>query len=138
MSLDTGPAEDAIKARVLTVTPRVFVSEVPADQPTPEMPYVILYFGGPIRSARDHHITSVRNDTLIGYCTAQVISRTDISARDVNNRVRDALVGYRPPDSGEMIPGGGLAYSNGSNDVKPTKYYRESGYTYATNLSWND
>lgn len=138
MTLDTGPFEDAIKARVQSVTPRVFVSEVPPDEPTPAMPYVILYFGGPIRSGRDHHITSVRNDTQIGYCTAQVISKTDTSARDVNNLVRNALVGYRPPDCGEMIPGGGLAYSNGSNDVRPTKYYRESGYTFATNLGWND
>lgn len=138
MTLNTAPFEDAIKARVETVTPRVFVSEVPADLPTPQMPYVILYFGGPIHSARDHHITSVRNDLQTGYCTSQVISRTDQSARDVNNLVRNALIGYRPPDCGEMIPSGGLTYSNGSNDVKPTKYYRESGYTYATNLGWND
>lgn len=136
--LDTGPLEDDIEAVVKTVCTRTWVSEIPSDVATPQMPYVILYFGGPIRSASDHHITSVRNDTMIGYCTVQVVSSTDKSARDVNNRIRNALVGYRPTDAGEMASEGGLAYSRGNNDVKPTKYYRETGYSYRTNLSWNN
>jgi hypothetical protein len=138
VTLDTGPLEDDIEALVKTVIPRVWVSEIPADVVTPGYPYVILYFGGPIRSAADHHITSVRNDTMIGYCTVQVVSETDKSARDVNNRIRNALVGHRPPDAGEMASEGGLAYSRGNNDVKPTKYYRETGYSYRTNLGWNN
>lgn len=137
MSLDTGPLEDDIKALVQTVTPRVFISEVPGDVPTPTMPYVVLYFGGPIRAATDHHITSTRNDTTIGYCTARVVSSTDTSARDVNNRIRNALVGHRPPDAGEMVLEGGLSRSNGTGAVPPTKYYRETGYSYRCNLSWS-
>lgn len=135
--LDTGPLEDDIQAVVTTVCPRVWVSEIPSDVATPKYPYVILYFGGPIRSASDHHITSSRNDTTIGYCTVQVVSTTDKSARDVNNLVRNALVGHRPPDAGEMVSEGGLAYSRGNNDVTPTKYYRETGYSYRTNLQWS-
>jgi hypothetical protein len=135
--LDTGPLEDDIEAVVRTVCSRVWVSEIPDDVPTPQTPYIIIYFGGPIRSAADHHITSTRNDTMIGYCTVQVVSKTDKSARDVNNLVRNALVGHRPPDAGEMVSEGGLAYSRGNNDVTPTKYYRETGYSYRTNLQWS-
>lgn len=138
MSLDTAPLENDIKARVQTVTPRVYISEVPSDTPTPDMPYVVIYFGGPIRGARDHHITSSRNDTMIGYCTVRVTSSTDTSARDVNNAIRNALAGHIPPDCGEMIVEGGLTYSNGTSTVKPSSYFRETGYTYRTNLSWND
>lgn len=136
MSLHTAPAENDIKATIEVVTPRVFVSEVPGDLPTPAYPYVVIYFGGPIRSGGDHHITSTRNDTTIGYCTVQVVSETDTSARDVNDRIRNALVGHRPPDCGEMILETGAARSNGTNEVKPTKYYRETGYSYRSNLQF--
>lgn len=136
MSLETAPLEDDIKATVQAVTPRVFVSEIPDDLATPAFPYVVIYFGGPVRSARDHHISSTRNDTTIGYCTVQVVSETDTSARDVNDRIRNALVGHRPPDCGEMVLEGGIARSNGNNEVKPTRYYRETGYSYRSNLQF--
>lgn len=136
MTLNTAPAEDDIKATVQAVTPRVFITEVPSDVPTPAMPYVVIYFGGPIRAASDHHITSTRADTTIGYCTVQVVSETDTSARDVNNRILNALVGHRPPDCGEMVLETGAARSNGTNEVKPTRYYRETGYSYRSNLQF--
>lgn len=139
MTLATAALEDDIVATVKAATnPRVFVSEVPTDIPTPQYPYTVIYFGGPVRSARDHHITSTRNDTNIGYCTVEVVSTTDTSARDVNDRIRNALVGHRPPDSGEMVLEGGLAQSRGSDEVRPTLYYRTTGYSYRTNLGWND
>lgn len=137
MTLSTAPFETDIQNRVLTVNPRVFVSEIPDAIPTPAMPYVVIYFGDPIRASGDHHMVSTRNDTNIGYCTVRVTSSTDTSARDVNDLIRDALVGFRPTDCGEMSLGGRMAYSNGSNDVKPTKYYRETGYSYRTNLQWS-
>lgn len=129
--------EDEIKARVQSVTPRVWVTEVPDDIPTPAYPYVILYFGGPVRTGFDHHITSSRNDTMVAYCTAQVISATDASARDVAVRIRDALMGFIPTNCGEVTIEGGLAYSNASNNVPPTKFFREVGGTFRTNLQWN-
>jgi len=133
----TATYEDAITARVQSVAPRVWVNEVPDDVLTPAMPYVVLYFGGPIRAAFDHHIAGSRNDTLVAYCTAQVISETDTSARDVADRVRDALSGFIPPNCGELTIEGGLSYSNASNTVPPTKFYREVGATFRTNLQWN-
>lgn len=133
----TAPYEDAIKARVQSVIPRVYVSEVPDDEPTPAYPYVTLFFGGPIRQGFDHHISGTRNDTMVAYGTAQIQSLTDVSARDVADRVRDVLMGYVAPNCGEIIVEGGLSYSNGTNAVPPTKYYREVGFTFRTNLQWN-
>jgi hypothetical protein len=138
MSLSTSSVEDAIEERLKTINPRVYISEVPDDVSTPKSPYIVVYFGGPIRAAGDHHITSSRNDTNIFYCTVQVIGRTDKAARDVNNLIRDSLTGFRPPDCGEMVLEGGLSYSSGNGDTKPTDYYRETGYSMRTNLSWND
>jgi hypothetical protein len=132
--MQTAPYENAIVARVQGVTPRVFVSEVPDSTPTPAFPYVTLFFGGPIRAGTDHHITSSRNDTMVAYGTAQVQSLTDASARDVADVVRNALSGFIPPNCGELIIEGGLSYSNGTNAVPPTKYYREVGFTFRTNL----
>jgi hypothetical protein len=138
MSLDTGPLEDDIEAVVRSVVPRVWISEVPDTVQTPAYPYAVIYFGGPFRAAGDHHMTSTRNDTNIAYCTVRVVSETDKSARDVNNRIRNALVGHIPPDSGEMGLEGGLTFNNGSGAVKPTKFFRETGYTFRTNLNWTE
>lgn len=138
MALETKPAEDAILARLKQIHPRWWAVEVPPGTPTPAVPYGIVYFGGPIRAAGDHHITSVKNDTQIGYCTVQTVSSTYESARAVNDRVRKELTGFIPPDCGEMIPEGSMTYARGTDDVAPTKYYRETGFTYRTNLSWNE
>jgi hypothetical protein len=33
---------------------------------------------------------------------------------------------------------GGLTFNNGSGAVKPTKFFRETGYTFRTNLNWTE
>lgn len=136
MSLNTGPTEDSIITQLKTVISRVYGTEVPSDIVV-VYPFIVVYFGTPIRSGLDHHITSVRNDTQIGYLTVQTISTTDISARDINNKVRDKLVGFIPTDGSEMVPEGGISYSKVNSLAQPTKYYRESAFSYRTNLSWN-
>ncbi len=141
MSLDTEPTEKDIKTRIETLfpgTPRVWVSAVPDNVPTPQTPYCVLYFGSPVRTGSDHHITSTRNDTLRGFVTVQWISRDDESCRAMANKTRNLLTGYRPVDSGEMILEGGGSYSSANGGVKPTLFYRETGYSYRTNLSWVD
>lgn len=136
MSLDTGPTEAAIEAEIKTTLghDRVYVTQVP-DGLTPKYPYVVLYYGEPIRSARDRHITTTRDDVLVGYVTVQVISTTDSSANAVKNRIKNALTGFRPIDSGEMVLEGGMAYSDADTRVSPTRYFRELGFTYRTNLT---
>jgi len=141
MSLDTEPTEKDIQNRIEALfpgTPRVWVSAVPDGVVTPKTPYCILYFGMPVRIGTDRHITSVRNDTMRGFVTVQWVSEDDDSARAMMNKTRAALIGYRPVDSGEMVAEGGTAYSSPSTTIKPTLYYRETGFTYLTNVTWVD
>jgi hypothetical protein len=135
MSLDTTQTETDIINRIKTVLPRVYITEVP-DGTDPGDPYVVVYFGEPSRIGTDHHLTSTRNDTLRGFLTIQVISRTDAAASAIKNRIKNALVGFRPADSGEIIAEGGLSYSEASTSGASTKYYRELGFSYMTNLTW--
>lgn len=135
--LDTTQTEVDIENRIKTVMPRVWVTEVPMGV-NPGDPYAVVYFGDPIRTATDHHITSTRNDTLRGYFTVQVIASTEAAARAVKNRIKNALVGYVPTDSGEIMSEGGMSYSAANTSGSSTKYYREMGFSYFTNLGFND
>lgn len=136
MSLDTTLAEADIVVRLKTITPRVYVTEVP-DNVTPVYPLIVIYFGDPVRIATDKGIVSTRNDTLRGFAVIQVQAPTDTVARDIKNKVRVSMPGYRPTDCGEMVLEGGYGYSKAATSVKPTIYYREVGMSWLTNLSYN-
>jgi len=136
MSLDTTQAEAAIVARLVTVLSRVYVTEVP-DSVTPVYPLVVIYFGDPVRIGTDRGIVSTRNDTQRGFAVIQVQAPTDAAARDIKNKIRVSMVGYRPTDCGEMVLEGGYGYSKAATTVKPTIYYREVGMSWLTNLSYN-
>lgn len=131
--IDTTRTEDSILDQIKTVLPRVYVSEVPSGV-DPGDPYIVVYFGDPIRIATDHHVENVRHDTMIGYFTVQVISRTDKAARDIKNRVKSALVGFIPYDSGPIVAEGGVSRSRSATVSVPQMYYRENGYSYLTNM----
>lgn len=136
MSLDTTATETDILNAIKTAVghDRVWPTEVPDGQDA-AFPYVIVYFGEPIRASGGRHITSTRDDLLIGYITVQVVSTTDASANAVKNRIKAALTGFRPVDSGEMVLEGGMGYSAAQTQVKPTRYFRELAFSYRTNLT---
>jgi len=136
MSLDTTQAEAAIVARLSAVLSRVYVTEVP-DSVAPVYPLVVIYFGDPVRTGTDRGIVSTRNDTQRGFAVIQVQAPTDAAARDIKNKIRVSMVGYRPTDCGEMVLEGGYGYSKAATTVKPTIYYREVGMSWLTNLSYN-
>lgn len=135
MALATRPTELDIINRIKTVLSRVYETEVPAGL-SPGDPYIVIYFGEPIRTGADRHITSVVNDTLRGYFTVQVVSKNADAAAAVKDRVRAALIGYRPVDSGEITPRGGMSYSQSDSDGSNVLYYRELGFDYLTNLTF--
>ena len=135
MALTTQPAEDAIVARLKTIVPRVYVTEVP-DGVSPVYPYIVVYFGEPTRMSKDRGIVSTRQDTLRGFATFQVVSPTDAASNAVKNAIRESLPGYRPPDCGEMMLEGGGGYSKAATGTAPTLYYREVAMSWLTNLSW--
>lgn len=134
MALSTAQTEDDILSVIRSETPRVFVTEVPPGE-SPAYPYAVVYFADPIRSARGRHITSTRDDLMVGYFTVQITSRDDASARTIKDRVKNALVGYRPFDSGEITSNGGLSYSRAATNTSPVLYYREMGFSYPTNTT---
>lgn len=141
MALDLRQGEDDIVARVEALfpnSPRVYVTQVPDNVGTPQYPYAIVRFGSPVRVARDHHITNTRNDVLRRIVTVEWTSIDDASARDWDSLTRVSLTGYSPTDSGALYLEGGGAYSTTADAVKPTLYYRSSGFTYLCNLSWNE
>lgn len=132
--IDTTSTEASIISQIKTVLSRVYISEVPPGV-DPGDPYIVVYFGDPIRIATDHHLENVRNDTMVGYFTVQVASRTDAAANVIKNKVKSALVGFIPTDSGPIVSEGGVSRSRAATESVPTMYYRESGYSYYTNMT---
>ena len=145
MALDPTPVFDDVLARVQSVigATKVYVAEVPEDKDIPvvnalPVPFVSIYFGGPVRSSRDRHITTSRNDTTVLFFTVQAYApRADI-ARTIKGRIIEGLTGYRPVDGGEMILAGGNTCTRASNEVRPTQFLEEVQFTCRSNLSWNE
>lgn len=143
MALSTAAFRADVLARIRTANPnaQVFESEVPedADIPYPNglfSPFYVVYFGGPIRAARDRGLVSTRNDTTIVYCTVEVYAPKASTAALLKDRLVDLITGFTPTDCGEMTLEGGLAYSRASNTVRPTQYIDSTSWTTRSNLSW--
>lgn len=138
MPLNPSAAEDSIVEELEDIIPRVYDTEVP-DGVSPVYPMIVCYFGDPIRTARGRNILSVKNDPQRAYVLVQVASETVQSTKDIYGAVREKLIGFCPDNSGEMVPEGlGVSYSRSNGNSKPTVYYREAGFSYITNLEWND
>lgn len=142
MTLKTTGFETSVISRITTQYPNlaVYDSEVPEDsdiQYTNGLfsPFVVVYFGGPIRAARDRGIVSTRNDSTILYCTLEVYAPRSDTARAVRDNLVDLLTGFIPPDCGEMSLEGGFSSSRASTTVRPTQYIRSLAFTTRGNLS---
>lgn len=134
--MNIAEVENAIVDRLRTkVVPRVYVSEVPT-QDEPPLPFIVIAFNFPIRTARDRHLTNVRNDTRIGIASLRVVSSDIDSANAIMDKVDDYLTGWEPPNSGQMIPEFNTRFSSAGTTTQPTRYYRTMGYTFRTNLNW--
>ena len=143
MALTDEPFRDDLEARIKTAYPNLatYLSEVPEDDALDWnnglfSPYVVLYFGGPIRAAGDHSLVSTRYDTTIVYCTMEIYAPLARTARTIKNNLVNLLVGYYPTDCGELTLEGGLAFTKASNIVRPTQYIESVGLSARSNLSW--
>ena len=144
MALTDEPFRADVEARINTAYPNIdtYVSEVPEDKDVVWnnglfSPYVVLYFGGPVRAAGDRSIVSTRYDTTIVYCTVEVYAPKAGTASIIKNNLIDLLTGFRPTDCGELATEGGFAFSKASNVVRPTQYIESVGFSARSNLSWN-
>lgn len=145
MALSSAPFKADVKAQLQAQFPamHLYVSEVPEDDQINWnnglfSPYIVLSFGGPIRSARDKGIVSTKYDTTILYCTVEVYAPRSDDAALIKDDVVKRLTGFRPTDCGEMVLEGGLAYSRASNDVRPTIYVESTAFTTRGNLTMED
>lgn len=142
MTLKTTGFETYVVDRIKAAYPNlpVYDSEVPEDSAIKYAnglfsPFVVVYFGGPIRAARDRGIVSTRNDSTILYCTVEAYAPTSDTARVVRDNMIDLLTGSFPPDCGELSLEGGFSYSRASATVRPTQYIRSLAFSTRGNLS---
>lgn len=143
MALEVSPAIDSVLDRVKSALPHnaVYESEVPQGVSPPNqggllLPYIVAYFGNPVRSARDHHIVGSRNDTNIMWVSFDVIAPTAKAAREVRDKLISALVDFKPEDAGPMLLEGQSKFSDGNNNAPPTAFYAHAWFTFRHNLSW--
>lgn len=142
MALTTLPFRTDVLNRLATLPQQVYVGQVPEDSEIDWNdglfdPFTIVYFGGPIRTGTDHHLTGTRNDTTFVYCTIEVSApRADVAGL-IKDKIIDLLTGFRPTDCGEMVLEGGGQFSRAANEVRPTVYIESTAFTARSNLSWN-
>lgn len=134
---------DDILSRMRTnLVPEVYDTEVTDDDVTYVngimSPYYVVMFGGPVRAARGKSITTVRHHVTILYCTVTCVAPDANGRNYLIDSVVDLLTGYAPPECGEMILEGGMAYTNGNTTVRPTKYFKDIVFTYRANLKLDD
>lgn len=141
--LDTTAHEIAIVNQLAAKTgipaSRIWDTEVPNGTPSPAYPYLVLYWGTPSETYGEAHITSPRNNVLSNMVAVETHARDAKTARQVNNLVRNALIGFVPTDCGPMRTiSGGASYSEANTmDTTATEYMRTTYFSYLTNMSWN-
>lgn len=142
LALDPMPVYRQVEvvARSSSAAP-IYVAEIPDDDAleyTPDgmlKPFVVLYFGGPIRSAGDHSLVSSRNDTTILYFTVECYAGREWDAVSLKGHFLDVLCGLTGDDFSELILNGSMSYSRSSNKVRPTMYVETFALTCRSNLS---
>lgn len=144
MALDPTPTFDSIlvKAKeVLGATP-IYVGEIPPDEAIPfdsrgtMLPYVALFFGGPVRAAQDRNLVNVRWDVNILYVTAEAYAPTAELARQIKGQLIEGITGFVGEDMTPLtLSGLSMAASRASNVVRPTQYIEMQSWQCRSNLS---
>lgn len=137
MSLDTSVYEKAITDRLEELCPRVFVTEVPDNQESPKLPYIMVQWIEPIRAAGGHHLENSRHDAQRAGFILTTVSKTDEDANRLKNAARNSLLGWQPPDCNDIKAEGGRAFSMSNAIPRPTTYSRMQFFSFITNLSWD-
>ena len=96
--------------------------------------YHSLAFGGPIRSLRDRSFNGTAKDPHIVTVAVGSYAPDTVTLRTVHAAMIDALAGFYPTDSGELVLEGGFNLSFSANNVRPTVYGRVTFGTYMTNI----
>lgn len=143
MSLDPTPVFVAIRDRVQEIMGKteVYENEIPPDSAIPTnsqglmKPFVVLYYGGPIRSGRDRSLVTTRRDLILLYITIEVYAPSAQLARELKGKLVEELTGMRTDDMSELtLSGFGMSQSRASNTVRPTMYIETQAWQCFSNL----
>ena len=133
-------SEESVIAQMETVGLAVFDTEQPEDVELAYnkfgvfTPYYSVAFGGPIRSLRDRSFCGAANDPVFVTIAVGSYGPNTSSVRAAHADILDAITGFYPTDSGEIVLEGGSNLSFASNNVRPTIYGRITFGTYLTNI----
>lgn len=96
-------------------------------------PYVLVQFGGSYEYSRDNSLAGPRWDTQRATFTIYIVAPYDAVARQVKDRVKDLLVGFRPTDGGPLTINTGYSFTDA--DLGFNRYVQVIGFQYLYNLS---
>ena len=141
MSVNPTAVFDAWYAELEKLPYPVYRSEIPEDDALEYdergtlRPFLVVEFGGPIRSARDRGIVSVRMDPYIIFLTVTAVAARAQDADAMKGLVIDTLLGLRVPDTGELQLSGAMSYGRASNSIRPTQFIASQSFQTITNLT---
>lgn len=95
------------------------------------VPYMTVEFGTSYQSAERNIVTS-RMDGLRTSVNVSVVAPSDRLSREFEADVRNALVGYYPPDSTPLAVNGGYNFIDA--DLGPNRYVHSTLFSFTTNM----
>jgi hypothetical protein len=119
----------------------VYVAEIPEDKSLEYYenglmkPFVVLYFGGPIRASQDHHLNDSSRDTTILYVTVESYAARAWDAVQAKGHLVDVLTHITGDNFTRPVLSGSMSYSRASNTVRPTQYIEAFSIITYSNLS---
>lgn len=97
-------------------------------------PHVVLNIGGPVESARGKGIVGTAKNPHILWCHVHCVALTVGEARDLKGDVIDALAGFDPTGSGEMVLRGGFDQTLRDTDNSPVLFDEVARFEFTFNL----
>lgn len=142
MGLDTYPLEQSIQAKLESIFPlKVYDDDIPEDESLEYdshgtlVPFMIVEWGDLTRPLKDRTLVSVRNDSYNFFFTVSVVTGRSEDTSVFFGKLMDGLTGFRPTDSGEVIPKGSMRFSRSAVINRPTQYIRSATFQCITNLT---
>ena len=143
LAINPTPVFQAIEQHIKSTTDcAVHLSKIPEDESLTYdedtglvEPFIVMYFGGPIRAAGDHNLCDYRHDTTNLYITVDCYSGRYWDSQLLKGHTLEMLTGFKTDDSSPLCPGGGLNFDRASNAVRPTLYVASQSFTCRSNLS---
>lgn len=96
-------------------------------------PYALVEFGGSYEFTADNGLAGPRWDTQRATFTIYMAAPFDAVARQVKDRVKELLVGFRPTDGSALRINTGYAFTDA--DLGYNRYVQVIGFSYQYNLS---